>query len=114
MLFRDLSACIVVDDDGIVVLMEGGDERAERRLVEEASKLRVELAGVEVRLTDRIAQSEGTLRQDIHTLDVRMEREMGALRADVGATRSETLKWSFAFWIGQVITLTAIMNALLR
>ena len=87
--------------------MESGDERAERRLVEETSKLRVELAGVEVRLTDRIAQSEGTLRQEIHTLDVRMQREMGALRSDV-------LKWSFAFWIGQVITMTAIMNALLR
>ncbi len=65
--------------------MDGGDERFERRLVEETSTLRVELAGVEVRLTGRIAQSESTL-----------------------------IKWSFAFWIGQVVAMTAIMSALLR
>lgn len=94
--------------------MDSGDERYERRLVEETSKLRVELAGVEVRLTDRIAQSEGTLRQELHALDVRLEREMGATRAEFGALRSDVIKWSFAFWIGQVVAMTAIMNALLR
>ncbi len=105
-----------------------GDERFERRLVEETSKLRVEAAGAEVRLVDRIAQAEGTvrqeigalevrlvdriaqsegrLRQDLSTLDVRMERGLGTLRSDV-------LKWSFAFWIGQVLAMTAIMRALL-
>lgn len=86
--------------------MTGGDERFERRLVEETSKLRVELAGVEVRLTDRIAQSEAGLRHEISSLEVRMERAFGGLR-------SELLKWSFAFWLGQVIAMTAIMSALL-
>lgn len=94
--------------------MDGSDERYERRLVEETSKLRVELAGVEVRLTDRIAQSEGTLRQELHALDVRMEREMGATRSEFGALRSDVIKWSFAFWIGQVVAMAAIMSALLR
>lgn len=83
--------------------MNDEDERLERRLVEETSKLRVELAGVEVRLTDRIAQSEGTLRTEIGGLEVRMEKRMGDL-----------LKWTFAFWVGQVIAMTAIMGALLR
>ncbi|MDQ3069956.1 MAG: hypothetical protein M3R55_09540 [Acidobacteriota bacterium] len=83
--------------------MNDQDERFERRLVEETSKLRVDLAGVEVRLTERIAQSEGTLRQDVGGLEVRIEKRMGDL-----------LKWSFAFWVGQVIAMTAIMNALLR
>lgn len=94
--------------------MDDGDVRYERRLVEEASKLRVELAGVEVRLTgkiaqttDRIAQSEVALRQEISALDVRMERAMGGLRSDV-------VRWSFVFWIGQVVAMTAIMSALLR
>ncbi len=108
--------------------MDGGDERFERRLVEETSKLRVDAAGAEVRLIeriaqaesglrhdmgalevrlgDRIAQSEGALRHEINGLEVRMERALGGLRSDV-------LKWSFAFWIGQVVALTAIMRALL-
>jgi hypothetical protein len=87
--------------------MNAPDERFERRLVEETSKVRVELAGVEVRLTDRIAQSEGTLRQEISGVEVRMERAVGALRSDV-------LKWSFLFWIGQVAVMTAVMSALIR
>lgn len=83
--------------------MASGDERYERRLVEETSALRVELAGVEGRVTDRIAQSEGTLRHEIGSLESRMEKRMGDL-----------LKWSFAFWVGQVVAMTAIMNVLLR
>ena len=77
-------------------VMDDGDDRFERRLIEETSRVRVELAGVEVRLTDRVAQAEGALRQEMGALEVRL------------------LKWSFAFWIGQVIALTAIMNLLLR
>src|SRR5687767_9197833 len=90
------------DEDG----MNAPEERYERRLVEETSKLRVELAGVEVRLTDRIAQTESALRQEISGLEVRMERSMGAIRSDL-------LKWSFLFWIGQVAVMTAIISALL-
>ena len=56
-----------------------------------------------MRLTDRIAQSEGTLRTEIGSLAVRMEKRIGDL-----------LKWTFAFWVGQVIAMTAIMSALLR
>jgi hypothetical protein len=60
-----------------------------------------------VRLVDRIAQSEGSVRQEISGLEVRMERGFGTLRSDV-------IKWSFVFWLGQVVAMTAIMRALLR
>lgn len=56
-------------------------DRFERRIVEEASKLRVDLANTESRLQARI---------------------------------TDLMKWSFVFWIGQVIAITAIMSALLR
>ena len=98
--------------------MDSGDERYERRRVEETSKLRVELAGVEMRLTERIAQTESTLRQEMSdlgvalrqesaSLEVRMERGFGTLRADI-------IKWAFLFWLGQVAAMTAIMSAMLR
>ena len=104
------------------------DDRYERRLVEETSRIRVEVAGVETRLTermaksegglrqevgslevrliDRIAQSESTLRGDIGGLEIRMERSLGALRADL-------CKWSFVFWLGQVAAMTGILAAML-
>ena len=109
--------------------MDSGDERYERRRVEETSKLRVELAGVEMRLTERIAQTESTLREELSdlgsalrqemsdlgvalrqesaSLEVRMERGFGTLRADI-------IKWAFLFWLGEVAAMTAIMSAMLR
>lgn len=60
-------------------------ERFERRLVEEVSALRVQ-----------IAQAESTL------------------RADMAAGRVEFLKWSFIFWVGQVLAVAGILTAILR
>jgi hypothetical protein len=60
-------------------------ERFERRLTEEMSSMRVSLA-----------QSEGTLRVEMRDL------------------RVELLKWSFAFWIGQVIATAGIMGVMVR
>ena len=100
--------------------MNASDERFERRLVEETSKLRVEIAGVEVRLTDRIGQTEGTLRKEIGGLEVRLIDRIAqsetALRREISGLdvrMSGLLKWSFLFWIGQVAVMTAIISALL-
>lgn len=62
-------------------VMTAAIDRFERRIVEETSKLRVDLANTETRLQARMA---------------------------------DLIKWSFVFWIGQVIAMTAIMSALLR
>jgi len=66
-------------------VMVAAADRVDRRIVEETSKLRVAMAGMEIRLSARIDKAQ-----------------------------TDLLKWSFAFWIGQVIAMTAIMSALLR
>lgn len=60
-------------------------ERFERRLVEETSRLRVELAG---------------LKAD--------------LRQEMATSRVELLKWAFLFWVGQLAGVAALMSLLLR
>jgi hypothetical protein len=60
-------------------------ERFDRRLAEEVSGLRVQ-----------IAQSEATL------------------RGDIAAGRVEFIKWSFVFWVGQVLAVSGILTVLLR
>jgi hypothetical protein len=60
-------------------------DRFERRLAEESAKLRVDMAHLE-----------------------------GRLLAKIGEVKADVLKWSFIFWIGQVVTMTAIMSALLN
>jgi hypothetical protein len=63
-------------------------DRFERRLTEETSKLRVEIGGVRL--------------------------EIAGLRQDMEAQKTDTLKWSFLFWIGQVVALGGFMAAMLR
>ena len=77
-------------------VMQVAIDRFERRLVEETSGLRVQIAETESRLKDDITKS-------ISSLEVRIERRMADL-----------LKWSLVFWIGQVVAMTAIMSVLLR
>jgi len=60
-------------------------ERFERRLVEETSKLRVEIA---------------QLRSD--------------LREDMSSLRVELLRWAFLFWVGQIVSIGGLMALLLR
>lgn len=66
-------------------VMTAAIDRFERRIVEESSKLRVEMAGMETRLGARIEK-----------------------------VQTDLMKWSFAFGIGQVVAMTVIMSALLR
>ena len=66
-------------------VMTACTDRFDRRLVEETSNLRVQ-----------IAQSES------------------ALRGDIAAGRVEFIKWSFVFCVGQVLAVTGIMTVLLR
>jgi hypothetical protein len=58
-------------------------ERLERRLSEEVSSLRVEL----------------------HT-------SLGAIRQEAALGRVEHLKWSFAFWIGQLAAMAGLLALL--
>lgn len=75
-------------------------ERFERRLTETASGLRVQ-----------IAESETRLRQELSAMEVRIVRE---ILSEVAGSRVELLKWSFVFWIGQVVAVSAVMAAMLR
>jgi hypothetical protein len=67
-------------------------ERFERRLIEETSKLRLETA-----------QLGGDMREGFATL-----------RQGMVADRFELLRWAFAFWVGQLAAITAIVGLLLR
>jgi hypothetical protein len=115
-------------------------ERFDRRLVEEVSHLRVEMAQQGADLRQEMAQLGAALRQEMGQLGVDLRQEMGrlgvdlrqemgrlgvdlrqemgqlgvGLRADVSAGRVEMVKWLFLFWVGQVIAMAGIMGALLR
>jgi len=93
-------------------------ERFERRLAEVGASVRVqighseaalrhEMGQLEVRLREELGHADGRLRQDLSQMEVRIVSEIGNSRFDL-------LKWTFAFWIGQVVAMSAIMAAMLR
>jgi hypothetical protein len=82
-------------------------ERFERRLVEETSGLRVQ-----------IAQVESSIRQDMTRLGAELRQEMAGMRADLldrmSADRFDLLKWAFLFWIGQVVAIATLVGVMMR
>lgn len=90
-----------IGDEGVAALMAAQKEwkedvlttvtdRFERRLVDECAKLRIEMAGLRGDLVAQVKGSETTLSQAM------------------AATRTEILRWSFAFWIGQVVAIVGL------
>ncbi len=82
-------------------------ERFERRLAETGASLRVQ-----------IAQSEAAIRGEMGQMEVRIVREIancrGELTNEIAKGRLDLIKWSFLFWIGQVVAMSAVMGAMLR
>ena len=82
-------------------------ERFERRLVEETSTLRVEMAKEFALLRSEFSGEFSSLRNDF-----------AAHRADtfvqLSTARNEMLKWSFVFWISQLTAQAGIIALLLK
>lgn len=68
--------------EDVIVLVE---EKFERRLVEEISKLREEMAGLRAEF-----------------------------KVDQANTRADLIRWMFIFWIGQVATIIGILFVFLK
>jgi hypothetical protein len=80
-----------------------GTERFERRLVEENSKIRLEMGAM-----------RSDLRTEIGELRCEMRQGFADLRRDMASDRFELLKWAFLFWVGQLASISAIVGLLLR
>jgi hypothetical protein len=72
------------------------EERFERRLTEEISK-------VNERITHEISK-----------INQRLTEEISGVRVEIEKSKSEILKWMFIFWIGQIGVLSGIIFAMLR
>jgi hypothetical protein len=82
-------------------------ERFERRLVEQISGVRVQIAQLEASCRLDSTETRAGLRQEITEMG-------GALRQEMAKGRVELLKWCFLFWIGQVFAIATILGVILR
>ena len=77
-------------------VLEFVEEKFERRLSEEIS-------GLEVRLTEKIFQ----VKTDLTT-------EISQVKTDLMVKNTETIRWMFIFWVGQVAVLVGIIFAFFK
>jgi uncharacterized protein (DUF3084 family) len=117
-------------------------DRFERRLIEETSRLRVDMVQGFVALRQEIGevrQEIGEVRQEIGEVrqeiggvrqemggvrqeiagvrqELRQEigRELGTLRQEMAQNRFELLKWAFLFWVGQFFAVGSLVALLVR
>ena len=86
-------------------------EKLKPRLGEEEARSLLEF--IETSVDQRAAtkadlqRTESALREELHATAASLREEMHKIRA-------ELIKWSFAFWIGNIAVLSGIMFALLR
>jgi hypothetical protein len=78
-------------------------ERFERRLLEEVGTLRADIRNI-----------EGNLRLDLTREFAALRQEIAGIRREIGTSRFELLKWSFAFWLGQIIAVATVVRLMLQ
>jgi hypothetical protein len=76
-------------------VLSSATDRFERRLGEEMAHVRVDIASLEVRLQQSLAG------------------ELGSVRQEIALSRVELLKWSFLFWVGQVMAIAGLLAFML-
>ncbi|KWT82084.1 LA_3696 family protein [Candidatus Magnetominusculus xianensis] len=94
------------------------EERFERRLVEEAGKLRLELrteiGKVNERITLEIGKVNERITEEVGKLRVELLLEIEKLRSELSVkienSSKENIKWMFLFWIGQIAAMVAIIK----
>jgi len=82
-------------------------DRFERRLVEETSKLRVDMTQGFAAIRKETTAGLSQVRQEIAT-------GFAALHKEIADQRFELLKWAFLFWVGQFFAVAGLAAVLIR
>jgi hypothetical protein len=93
--------------DGRADVIAACTDRFERRLVEEISGVRVQIAQLEASLRREVTDMGAAIRRD-------MAEMCAGIRQDMASGRVELLKWCFLFWVGQVVAIAGIMGLMIR
>ena len=93
-------------------VLEVAEEKFERRLTEEISKidkrLTEEISAVRIELGHTADKLDKRITEEGSKLDKRITEEVNSLRVDLAKTRADLLFWIFVFWAGQIGVLTGL------
>ncbi|MPY88021.1 MAG: DUF1640 domain-containing protein [Luteitalea sp.] len=105
--------------------MHDGDAALRQALTDELAKVRAEVHQVDTGLRQEVHQVDAGLRQemagvrqDMIQFEAGLRQEMaaqtGTLRQQMAATRVDIIRWSFLFWLGQVVAIAGLLSFMLR
>ena len=93
-------------------------QRFEKHLTKEIAGVRVELAETEKRFEKRLTEEISSLREEMIRSDLSLRDELKAdiadLRGGIEKSKSDTIKWMFLFWIGQIGAVLGIILAVFK
>ena len=89
-------------------------ERFDRRLVEQIGTVRVEMEHCEARLREEIAGVRVEMARGEARVHEEIAQQGTLIRQEIAANRFELLKWSFLFWVGQVVAVVGLVGVMLR
>jgi len=99
---------------GVRVDLADAEKRFEKHLTEEIAGVRVDLADSEKGLRADIAGlREEMVRSDLNVRD-ELKADIADLRGRVEKSRSDTIKWMFLFWVGQIGAVLGIILAVFK
>jgi hypothetical protein len=99
---------------GVRVDLADAEKRFEKHLTEEIAGVRVDLADTEKGLRADIAGlREEMVRSDLSVRD-ELKADIADLRGRVEKSRSDTIKWMFLFWVGQIGAVLGIILAVFK
>jgi hypothetical protein len=105
------------------------EEKFERRLSEEATKLDVkiseevskldvkiseEVAKLETRITNEVAKLDVKISEEVAKLETRITNEATKLDVKISDIKADLVRWMFIFWVGQLGAIIGILFAFFR
>jgi len=72
------------------------------------------LAAAQEKFEARLSVAIADLRVTMADGFANLRKEMAEMRAEMSEMRSDTIRWSFLFWIGQVAVIISILSYMLR
>jgi hypothetical protein len=99
---------------GVRVELADAEKRLEKHLTEEITGVRVELAETDKSLRTEISGlREEMVRSDLSVRD-ELKADIADLRGRVEKSKSDTIKWMFLFWVGQIGAVLGIILAVFK
>jgi hypothetical protein len=83
------------------------EEKFERRLSEEATKL-------DVKISEEVSKLDVKISEEVAKLETRITNEVAKLDVKISDIKADLVRWMFIFWVGQLGAIIGILFAFFR